>query len=92
MQNSLQSLQQNTLQNTLQSLRRPNTNIDSGLNNGPVTNQALTFVSNDIASSNQNRNPFLENLLLQESRKQQQVRIFLKHLLVLGLVMDFWVP
>ena len=74
-QNSLQSLQQNTLQNTLQSLRRPNTNIDSGLNNGPVTNQALTFVSNDIASSNQNRNPFLENLLLQESRKQQQVRI-----------------
>ena len=75
-QNSLQSLQQNTLQNTLQSLRRPsNTNIDTGLNNGPVTNQALTFVSNDIASSNNNRNPFLENLLLQESRKQQQVRI-----------------
>ena len=46
----------------------PNNNIDTGL-----TNQALTFVGNNDITTPPRHNPFLENLLLQESR-QQQVR------------------
>ena len=48
----------------------PNNNIDTGL-----TNQALTFVGNNDITTPPRHNPFLENLLLQESRQQQVFKI-----------------
>ena len=64
--NQLLSSTQNQVLPTSTNVNLPNNNIDS-----IQTNQALTFVGNDIGS-NTNTNPFLENLLLQESRQRQQ--------------------